>query len=504
MPKRILTLCILGFALGCTGGGDTTPPPVTKGTLVVLYSPRSSAAILSPSAGNIPVQSPDKTLFTGLPANTYQLTVSFDGYISKVMTVTILAGVTDTVSVTLAADPPVVTLTKSADSVEAGGVVTITPNLFAVVPGSCMASPGNFPVSGIFQVEVAQTTTYSVTCTGLDGSTVVSSTTVHVFVPPAIVTKLYGFTPSGLAPVQGVETLESSASWADSVFADADGVGSIPAPASVQSYLGDTVCLNAGVNSAYWPRAGCVTRARALASDTSAIGFVLPPREWNMIAGEFAGQSYAFDPSVPYGRASDSLTFYFATEIVRGQIPWGLDPTCASPAWTAADSILIDSRLAGIKNGLGTSYFRPAMMGEVIANTNGVRVCRSSSGGTTIGTAMVGIGPNNTITYGTVTFYGNNSIALHPGLVAHEFIHILGFGHRNGPSIMTPCTCSPLESDVMTLSDVALIQIWYTGKNIALDHGTTFDFINPAQNVGGPVSIRAPAVTGPRTILIVN
>ena len=191
------------------------------------------------------------------------------------------------------------------------------------------------------------------------------------------------------------------------------------------------------------------------------VRLVLVPRRWTIAKGSFAGVSIAILPSAALRRAPDRVSFGRVHE--RRVVGWepGSFPLAVvlrrddGRRISPVDSIDFWSAAASVEAAIGVDSFRPAMDTALRGRAYpvDVRVDPRISGS---GLTFVSWDREGNIFEASVRFHSNADMR-EPGIVEHELLHVLGFGHTNEwPSAMQ--ARAPLSRRI-TAEEVAYAQL---------------------------------------------
>lgn len=376
---------------------------------------------------------------------------------------------------------PTASISVAPQQVELGGAVTIT---WACTNATEFVTSWAGPVTaatGTHQVTPTQTGTvrYSLACGARNGAPAATAfANATVINRPQISVQIFGAVSEGYGPTTGLRLLASSGNWKDSVGLSASGFGSIPMPSSVQG--SSEVCLSIQEIGAslYKDSNACVTGA---VGDTTV--FVLIPERWDIASGIFLGQSFPISMERATRSACDGLQLFpFMSNgavTINNELPVAFDRASSAIDITPTDSSIWWSRIHTIRDLIGLSWFRPAMMGEVTA-TYGIRfIVNHETTGSNIGLAGTGGTGSTGLQYGFVAYRNKEVLSTIPNLLIHEFIHAAGFGHT-GPldwlSVLHSFACTTSSvTEHLTAEDVAYIQLWYQVKKLVREKNGRFD-----------------------------
>ncbi len=189
------------YALSCTGAGGTTPATVT-----VTVVPPPSIASFTPGAASVPVGG-STTLnwsegtgaacsINGLPGPSGVSTGPLSATTSFTLTCTnsLNTATTATTTVSVVSQPSITAFAVTPSSIPAGGSSSLT---WSESTGAACAVGGLPGPSGVSTGPVSATTTYTLTCTSV-GGTSSATTTLTVVAAPKITS--FKVTPSNIDP----------------------------------------------------------------------------------------------------------------------------------------------------------------------------------------------------------------------------------------------------------------------------------------------------------------
>jgi len=383
---------------------------------------------------------------------------------------------TQEATVTVAFPAPTMTLSSDKESVVQGGAVVLSWT--STNTSSCSADWTTISsVEGEQRVNMSQSKTFSMSCLGLDGSGVSSTTTVSVAVPVT----LQVFDPQPASG--GISNLRFYVHGlsVDSVNIGSDGKASlIPTRALPDSF--DIVIDAQNVSSRlYHPTVARVSRNDALAG----LRVVLVPRSWSVEKGIFANQKVSIDLGLAYKpSASGNSSFYprlfstdgravwqydiFSLPFENMPIPAVLDRRLSNAPLTAVDSVAIWDRLNEQERRFGRDMFFPANALSV-DTLNALRVVLFDNPNATFsGSAGFTVSNYGIIGGGNIFAYSRMYSGIMYGITSHEVTHVLGFGHTcSWRTVMvsgcpgTPNPGSFEASFEATTGDVAYIELFY-------------------------------------------
>ena len=302
--------------------------------------------------------------------------------------------------------------------------------------------------------------------------------------PAPVQLRGYVVTADGEMP-RGLRLIARSGAFADSVEIDSSGrfTLAVPASAGTVELLTDAVDRT---NRRYLPSLVRITADQL----TEEQRFVLIPTRWKVSDGRFAGRSV--DINLQQALVPSCVlcsSFYRPARLASGATriqTWretsyplrvALDRSSVSGRLTARDSIVMWRALADLQEDLGAGLFRPASYWETLPDEdNGpfdvVLVWfdpRLAAAG-----VSVTVLDRGDITYAGVRFKRSSMLAdiQGPGLISHEFLHALGFGHTCAwRSLMAdPYRCAGNTSPTATLKDVAYIQLLLRTHALQREH----------------------------------
>ena len=216
------------------------------------------------------------------------------------------------------------------------------------------------------------------------------------------------------------------------------------------------------------PNAGYhAMRVRLPARELAALTIALIPTRWRIDAGTFQGQTVSIDPVLALQRphsGSGASFWRFTTRSESGRpfIPgWrdadfplkiAFDRAHSHESVSSDDSVRFWRTAAQVERDLGTRLFTPAMMKATGVVPVEIRV--TSVGGA--GHTFVTFDASGDQYDGSLSFPQAASLR-DEAVVAHELLHLLGFGHTNAwPTIAEPTTGKERR---LTVQDVAYAQV---------------------------------------------
>jgi hypothetical protein len=193
----------------------TTPTTIGQGESTALFwsSTDADSVIIEPAVGSVAANgsiavSPSET-------TTYTITATGLG-----------GSVTASIKVTVVS-PPTVNFNATPVTIVRGESTTLSWNTTNAYSSIIAPTVGNVAVNGWASVSPSETTTYTITATGLGGSTT-ASISVSVIQPPSVT---FNATPTNIASDES-STLSWTITDADSVTID-NGIGAVPLSGSV-------------------------------------------------------------------------------------------------------------------------------------------------------------------------------------------------------------------------------------------------------------------------------
>jgi hypothetical protein len=226
-------------------------------------------------------------------------------------------------------------------------------------------------------------------------------------------------------------------------------------------------------------------RLRIAAAETAhEQEIVLVPRRWTVRAGRFAGQTVdvRLDLAMTSPNPCVGCTGFYRRTVVgpdsgrswvsgwpgeRFPLRVAFDREWSHEPISARDSSLFWREAGELGETFGAQLFRPATYGDVAPREDGgpddvilVWLDPEMRGIRGLGTA---VSEGHDIGYGDVRL---SRLALHgldeaPGIVAHELMHALGFGHTCGwRSVLADSRrCPELAAPMATVGDVAYVEV---------------------------------------------
>jgi hypothetical protein len=194
---------------------------------------------------------------------------------------------------------------------------------------------------------------------------------------------------------------------------------------------------------------------------------VLVPRSWRVDAGEYQGQTLGIDAVRAMTPSSTGAPFWRLAPIsgrgLRTLLGWresdlplrvAFDRRRSSERIDAADSIAFWTTVAQMQRDLGAALFVPADMSSDTGYTNFARI--EISGQVAEGHTFVSWTQSGDINDGAIQFRHAATLR-EPGVVTHELLHLLGFGHSTAwPTISRPTGGREAR---LTPEDVAYVQL---------------------------------------------
>ena len=162
------------------------------------------------------------------------------------------------------------------------------------------------------------------------------------------------------------------------------------------------------------------------------VRILLVPKQWTIRRGKFAGAHVPIDPSAALRRLPGYGAFgrVSARHIVGwmpGSFPIPVVLRHDGPRITTADSVAFWDAARDVDSALGGHFFVPwtdtAMYGRIFPVD--VRIDRRIPGAAL---TFATWDANGNIFEGTIGFHGSREMQI-PGVVEHELMHVLGFGH---------------------------------------------------------------------------
>ncbi len=184
-----------------------------------------------------------------------------------------------------------------------------------------------------------------------------------------------------------------------------------------------------------------------------ALGVVLLPARWTVTAGHFAGTTVAV-------RAEAARGFWQFTREPRdahgAPVGWIHEPPYAvalDRGFDRADSATFWRAARAVEAAWGRRLFVPAEGADGSAQDRAEVVVRTTPELAADGFTSIGWDGSGTVTGAVVDLRVRRPGALDAGVVAHELVHVLGFGHARGwASVLAPAgrasTPEPTAADV--------------------------------------------------------
>jgi len=261
-------------------------------------------------------------------------------------------------------------------------------------------------------------------------------------------------------PISGVQVIvrwseQSVLGSVDTLQVDSAGrFGELPREMS-----GDSVSfvIDASYSSRYDAARLVVSRER-LADE---IRILLVPKRWTILRGRFAGSEVSIDPTAALRRAPDFGSFGRVSGAhVVGWMPGSVPIPIVlrhddGSRITASDSLAFWNAARDVEQALGDRLFLPSsdttMRGRIYPVD--VRLDRKIPGS---GITFITWDAGGNIFEGSVRFRGSFEMHI-AGIVQHELMHVLGFGHTTAwPSAMETRTS---RAPLVTADDVAYAQL---------------------------------------------
>ena len=218
-------------------------------------------------------------------------------------------------------------------------------------------------------------------------------------------------------------------------------------------------------------------------------GFVLVPRRWTIPAGRYAGQAVAVSPHRARTPVCDRCSvFWVRTQggPPHGPVHWqgwpqsrfplrvGFDREHSLPAGAAPDSLAFWGAVAAFEDAFGMDLFRPAPYRETLYrggdhDPGDVVLVVIDPTLNIPGLTMV-LGRGGSVNFAEVSLQ-RRGVALGVRgneLVAHEMMHVLGFGHTcSWRSVSADLRrCPELRAETPTPEDVAHAQVLYRVRDL--------------------------------------
>lgn len=256
--------------------------------------------------------------------------------------------------------------------------------------------------------------------------------------------------------------------------------------------FGDSASLTIVAGDEFYP-----ARLRIFGASPGAVDVVMVPRRWAIRAGSYAGDTVAISPDA----ALDAVDGTFARVAsaraapLRGLVAW---PRERIPVPLAIhrtrdddvdppDSVALWRTIDALERELGATLFRPADDSAVQAEGWGIEV--------RVDRGIAGSGLTN-LTWSNGGRLFDASISVRhaadfgaPGIMHHELLHALGFGHTSAwRSVMTRTVTA--EASTLTREDVAYTQLLLRVGELQRALGTRYGIVAAAE--GERWSARAP------------
>ncbi|MBV9772588.1 MAG: hypothetical protein JO040_01475 [Gemmatimonadetes bacterium] len=282
--------------------------------------------------------------------------------------------------------------------------------------------------------------------------------------------------PADGGSVAGMRVYVRGASFSDSATVDSTGRFTVALPERLR---GDSLELftNAADSAAirYYPALVRLFDEQLAAEQ----GVVLVPREWTIPTGRFAGRTVRIDLDRAFRPVCDECTGFYrnlADGPSRGQVrTWPeevfplrvvFDREFSGASISARDSTAFWRAVDEMEADLGADLFRPARFADALpvndVTSNDVIFVQIDPAMHMAGLGVTGT-EGGTVTYGEVRVK-SGSLLTGPegtGLVSHEMLHALGFGHTcSWHTVMAVAArCGGMSSDRLTEEDVAYAQL---------------------------------------------
>ncbi|HEV2148172.1 MAG TPA: hypothetical protein VGR37_12280 [Longimicrobiaceae bacterium] len=286
--------------------------------------------------------------------------------------------------------------------------------------------------------------------------------------------------------VAGVRVVLSDGAFAESATVGSDGRFVLPLPKGV-GRDGLTLAVREGDAAAarYHP-----AEVRVEAKDVDeGQDFVLVPREWTIPAGAYAGERVEISPRLAFAPVCDGCSAFLrrgaGTE--AGVRTWPeaffplrvvFDREFSGAPVTARDSVWFWRGAEALERDFGARLVRPARFSEAAAvgdsTPNDIIYVQIDPSLRAAGLGVSGAYGRD-IVYGEVRLQ-RGSLLAEPsgaGLVAHELLHALGFGHTcSWRSVMAlESRCPAKRAPRATAEDVAYAQVVRRVRELQREHG---------------------------------
>lgn len=285
----------------------------------------------------------------------------------------------------------------------------------------------------------------------------------------------------------GVQVRFTAPGFADSSISGEDGRFEFRPPTTYPDTAELSIRVVDGRAGQFHPLVARLT-ARATGPELNA---VLVPTTWTIRSGTYSGTTVEVSADAALRRwrgvAPFARSAAHAGRLTRRVVGW---PTEALPlpvvflrehralSVSAADSVAFWDAVRRFEDHLGMSAFQPASAGALSGGRLGVEVIVDPST------------PPDAMTWASWTSSGDLNDARvavrktadfrNVGLIAHEMLHALGFGHAvEWRSVMTG-TASPSVS-ALTAQDVAYVQLIYKVRAAQSSYGAELGFLEAAE-----------------------
>jgi hypothetical protein len=243
-------------------------------------------------------------------------------------------------------------------------------------------------------------------------------TVVPVHVRAAVRGRVLGVADDGAVRPVAARIVVRRGAGADTVHTDAAGRFRAPIP---EGWAGKADVRVEPAGTGHDP----VTLAGVATADLHTLGVVLPPTRWTIGAGEYAGTAVAVRPAAARGfwRSAGGHPVGWADDAVKAV---AFDADAA-----AVDSDAFWAAARALAWAWGRPLFRPAAAGESPDVLVGLSPGIGAAGLTTLGYDGAGL------VSGARIEFRSTATAADARVVAHELVHVLGFGHARGwPSLV--------------------------------------------------------------------